>query len=573
MSEDEKNARYNAMVEFLACFPSLSENPPSSIEDLGDGVALFEALSEIAPDYFDPTTIARHLGDNWALKSSNLRKLLRNLEEFYHVGLKKDADFAGCTAKAASIARSSDREALAELFELVAAAAVTCENRGEFVSRIMKMTGESQVHMKGIIESSLSRLSDYDATSIEEDEEDDLVFGQEAPSTAEDEGLFNGGHTSFYARDHDRDEIEKELDDTKRELVGLKCQAALMNEDNEKSQKKLRVLVEDLQSRLEKRQDELMEMEERYKLSSNELDDARSEVYNLTMKNSQLADDLDVANSKAEKLRKAEATVVAYRKKLEGLGVMNQQMTDLEDQAASYLKQIVDLENDVKKVPSMQKIIEELRDKLSTMERESAAVGSAVKGSVSETAELRSKLNEAVNAKKMYEEELKELRAQQGISMDDEVVSPMDGLSLTGQNNTDMKEKLMRIEIENQTLREQNETLRTGVVDSSNLNVMEEQMNRLKEELIKKEAEKTKIGTDKEKLEAYTKRTLAKFQEKYLVALQECKTKLKEKQDRIETLESRCSSEKTAQKREERLLSSTIYELGLTIMQNRLKER
>ena len=82
-----------------------------------------------------------------------------------------------------------------------------------------------------------------------------------------------------------------------------------------------------------------------------------------------------------------------------------------------------------------------------------------------------------------------------------------------------------------------------------------------------------KVSGDKDKLEAYTKRTLAKFQEKYLVALQECKAKLKEKQDKIEALENRSSAEKTAQKREERLLSSTVYELGLAIMQNRLKER
>merc|ERR1712157_610388 len=93
----------------------------------------------------------------------------------------------------------------------------------------------------------------------------------------------------------------------------------------------------------------------------------------------------------------------------------------------------------------------------------------------------------------------------------------------------------------------------------------------LQQELEKKTAENKKIVTDKDKLEAYTKRTLAKFQDKYLVALQECKAKLKEKQDKIESLESRSASERTAQKREERLLSSTIYELGLGIMQNRLK--
>lgn len=44
MSDD--NARYAAMVEFLGCFPTLSGNP-TTIEELGDGVALFEALSEM----------------------------------------------------------------------------------------------------------------------------------------------------------------------------------------------------------------------------------------------------------------------------------------------------------------------------------------------------------------------------------------------------------------------------------------------------------------------------------------------------------------------------------------------
>jgi hypothetical protein len=44
---DEKEARYKAMVEFLATFPSLSGAPPTEIADLSDGVALFEVLSEM----------------------------------------------------------------------------------------------------------------------------------------------------------------------------------------------------------------------------------------------------------------------------------------------------------------------------------------------------------------------------------------------------------------------------------------------------------------------------------------------------------------------------------------------
>jgi uncharacterized protein (UPF0371 family) len=57
----------------------------------------------------------------------------------------------------------------------------------------------------------------------------------------------------------------------------------------------------------------------------------------------------------------------------------------------------------------------------------------------------------------------------------------------------------------------------------------------------------------------------------YLVALQECKAKLKEMVDKIEALEMCSVSEMSNQKKEERLLSPTIYEPGLTLMQQKLK--
>merc|ERR1712232_1020214 len=98
-------------------------------------------------------------------------------------------------------------------------------------------------------------------------------------------------------------------------------------------------------------------------------------------------------------------------------------------------------------------------------------------------------------------------------------------------------------------------------------------MGALEADIIERNAIVKKLSSDKEKLEAYTKKTLHKFQEKYLVALQECKAKLKDKHDKIEALEARQSAERIAQKREERLLSSTIYELGLSIMQNRLTKK
>jgi protein HOOK3 len=242
----------------------------------------------------------------------------------------------------------------------------------------------------------------------------------------------------------------------------------------------------------------------------------------------------------------------------------------------------MDLEAEVKKIPGLQAKIEELQSQISLLEKDNASGGDTLKASAAEVAELKSRVNAAENAKKMYEEELKELRAEhdRGVGLED---TPVKGLSLANEESlSSAKEKSMRLEIENKALREELENLKkkgatevaaVAAVGADGLRELQAEINRLTGELAEKEAEKAKISSDKDKLEAYTKRTLAKFQEKYLVALQECKAKLKEKQDKIEALENRSSSEKTAQKREERLLSSTIYELGLAIMQDRLKER
>lgn len=501
------------------------------------------------------------------------------------------------TSNVGDIARSSDPAAIAELVELVAAAAVTCDRKSEFVTRILHMTPESQVQMKGIIEASLKRVSDYEDDEDVEDEggdEPELVFGDsgKAQEKNDSEVLFGDDHLKHDAFDSsaysDQDDLKRALADAKRELASQKAKAALQAEDHAKAQSQLKALVEDLQDRLVQRQSELISAEDELRATTSELDDAKSKLMELEEQKAQMADDLDVANSKAEQLRRAEATVVAYKRKLESVGLMNQQMTDLEDQAQSYLRQIMDLEDKVKKTNALQKTIDDLQKQVTKLEKEKAEMSQSVQTSGSEVAELKSKLSAAESAKKMYERELAELRAQQdesGASLVED--SAGDEGFTSSQSISQAREKAMRLEIENKTLREQLEQLKAStdgatvaaVADadpgsgSAGEQSLRLEVNRLKEELAKVEQEKNKISSDKDKLEAYTKRTLAKFQEKYLRALSDCKNKLKEKQDKIEALEVRSSSEKAAQRREERLLSSTIYELGLALMQIRLKER
>lgn len=546
---------------------------------------LFFFDSSSAPDYFDPTTIARHLGDNWALKSSNLRKLVRNLEWYYHEDLKKDADFDNVTASLGNIARSGDPKAIASLIELVAAAAVVCELKGMFVGRIMRMNQNSQIHMKGVIESGMKRLSTYEANNKDDD---DLDMNFDTPEdTKDDVDDADVADETNQLKDPsaaDRDDLETALVDARRELAQQKSQISEIREDSDKAQAKLRALVEDLQDRLARRQDELITAEEELRNSTESVDEMKSKIHELEEEKAQLEDELDVASAKASQLHRAEATVLAYKKRLEGVSVANQQKTDLEDQAAGYLRQIMDLEAEVKKTTTLTRQVETLQKKLALAEKDQEAKTDAFQNKSAEIGELKSLLSAAEKAKKMYQDELKELRDQQAAAAEVEAE-----LSKAPTMTPEEREKMTRLEIDNRKLHEQLAALQLNgnapppvapappppppPVPEIDVSEYTNEIAKLKEALAKKEAENKKIGSDKDKLEAYTKRTLAKFQDKYLVALQECKAKLKEKQDKIEILESRSATEKTAQKREERLLSSTIYELGLAIMQNRLKER
>jgi HOOK protein. len=595
------------------------------------------------PQHFDATTISRG-NTNWALKANNLRKLLRYLEAYFHSTLYKTTNFSIFSDVITDIAKQEDVHAIALFVELITAACVTCDDRAKYIGWIMNMSEENQICMKGIVESSLGRLEDLerpleeeegdgsmnisknyndeysmsdndDEQNENEDDENIDEFGAEmsglfrnamknldsategmdltiaSPSefSHHSHGISESGNKGGHMFDvivRERDELRASLADVKRELSAQKSHAQMLVEDGEASQKKLRALADDLQERLSKRQEELVEVEEKFIRVQRSLEDAEAKISDLTEKNAALEDELDIANSKAAQLKKAEATVISYRKKLEGAGMMNQQMTDLENQSAKYLSQIVELEMETKKIPELQKNLDDTSRQLGRIQKEKIDLEDKVNSKTSEIAKLKTELSTIVAAKKMAEEELGELRLmhQAGHSQDDDDGHPnIAGLSLASvENIVELKEKMMRLDLENKSLQKQLDEMAkatqppvTSSVGNDNsqetIKTLKDEIEQLQAELKKKDAATAKLASDKDKLETYTKKTLSKFQEKYLVALQECKAKLKEKHDKIEALEIRSAAEKSNQKKEEKLLSSTIYELGLALMQQKLK--
>eukprot|EP00904_Undaria_pinnatifida_P002033 jgi/Undpi1/11830/HiC_scaffold_4.g01529.m1 len=117
-------------------------------------------------------------------------------------------------------------------------------------------------------------------------------------------------------------------------------------------------------------------------------------------------------------------------------------------------------------------------------------------------------------------------------------------------------------------MKEEMDKLRAAAADRERLSMTAQSLeDRLKE----RETQVNNLQTDKEKLESYTKKTLHKFQDKYMVAISHCKAQIAEKNEKIDYLESKVSQDKASAKREERLLMSSVYELGMDIIERQLK--
>jgi protein HOOK3 len=515
-------------------------------------------------DHFDPTSITHEAGNNWALKATNLRKLVRNLQDYYHEVLRKDADFESILSNINETVKDSDPEGLLAIVELVAVAAISCEDREVFVNRMREISeenlGEFQMFLKGGMEA-ISSFDDDDNAGEDDDDADSVVFdGDENHNVPSSPGgaLFpSHGDISADGNSEllkEREELRKELSDARRELAQIKSQVKLNEEDNKKEKDKLRALNEDIQERLTKREEELHVVEQDLSKQKRSLEEVHNEVNDLKEKSASLADELDVEKGKVLQLRKTEAMVEAYRKKVETLESANQQMGGLENQTQNYADQIMKLERENASIPALEKTLEESQTLAKKLEARNNEAEDALRAKNAEISKLKNDLATSDKSKKMYEDELNELRAKQE-------GAEAAALALSPQADND---KMKRMEIENSNLKAKVEQLESGTSEGG-------KVAELEKELADMNAEVSKLQSDKEKLEAYTKKTLQKFQEKYLVALQDCKAKLKEKHDKIEALEMRSANEKMAQKREERLLSSAIYELGLGIMQNNLK--
>ncbi|XP_041825892.1 protein Hook homolog 3 isoform X3 [Melanotaenia boesemani] len=335
------------------------EAPCKTVEDLTSGVVMAQALQKIDIVYFNDAWISRvkpEVGDNWRLKISNLKKILKGILDYNQEVLGQHInDFT--LPDVNLIGEHSDAAELGRMLQLILGCAVNCEQKQEYIQTIMMME-ESVQHVV--------------MTAIQE------LMSKETPVT--------GGNDSYVDLDRQLKKTVEDLNDalaTKEEIAQrcreLDMQVAALQEEKSSLLAENQVLMErlnqsdsiedinspagrrhlQLQTQLEQLQEETFRLEaakDDYRIRCEELEkellDVKSqneELVSLADEAQSLKDEMDVLRHSSDKVSKLEGTVEHYKKKLEDMGLLRRQNKLMEEKNTALMQTNVSLEEELRK--------------------------------------------------------------------------------------------------------------------------------------------------------------------------------------------------------------------------------
>ncbi|XP_058022266.1 protein Hook homolog 3 [Ahaetulla prasina] len=550
------------------------EAPCQTVEDLTNGVVMAQVLQKIDPTYFDENwlnRIKREVGDNWRLKVSNLKKILKGILDYNHEILGQQInDFI--LPDVNLIGEHSDAAELGRMLQLILGCAVNCEQKQEYIQTIMMME-ESVQHVV--------------MTAIQE------LMSKESPVTA--------GNDGYVDLDRQLKKTTEELNEalaTKEEIAQrcheLDMQVAALQEEKSSLLAENQVLMErlnqsdsiedpnspagrrhlQLQTQLEQLQEETFRLEaakDDYRIRCEELEkeiaDLRQqneELTNLAEEAQSLKDEMDVLRHSSDKVAKLESQVDSYKKKLEDLGDLRRQVKLLEEKNTMYMQNTVSLEEELRKANAARSQLEtykrqvvELQNRLSEESKKADKLEfeyKMLKEKVDSFQKEKDRLRTERDSLKETIEEIHCIKAQEG------QLTTSGLLPLEGQESSDslaaeiitpeIKEKLIRLQHENRVLKLHQEgsdneriALLQSLLDDANLRKNElETENRLVNQRlleVQSQVEELQKSLQDQGSKAEDSVILKKKLDEHLEKLHEANNELQKKRAIIEDLEPR----------------------------------
>ncbi|XP_078393172.1 protein Hook homolog 3 isoform X5 [Cetorhinus maximus] len=354
--------------------------PCKKIEDLTSGVVMAQVLQKIDQSWFDDTWISRiktEVGDNWRLKVSNLKKILKGILDYYHEVLGQQiTDFP--LPDVNLIGEHSDAAELGRMLQLILGCAVNCEQKQEQIQTIMMMEESVQHVVMAAIQELMSKET---PASVGNDAYLDLDRQLKKTNEELNEALAAKEEISQRCHELDmqaylsRDVIARlrlECSELEERVAALQEEKGSLLVENQVLMERLNQSdsIEDpnspagrrhlqLQTQLEQLQEETFRLEaakDDYRIRCEELE---KEVLELRQQNEELTslaeeaqslkDEMDVLRHSSDKVSKLEGMVESYKKKLEDLGDLRRQVKLLEEKNTMYMQNTVSLEEELRK--------------------------------------------------------------------------------------------------------------------------------------------------------------------------------------------------------------------------------
>uniref|UniRef100_A0A8C7EZN0 Protein Hook homolog 3 n=1 Tax=Oncorhynchus kisutch TaxID=8019 RepID=A0A8C7EZN0_ONCKI len=348
------------------------EAPCKTVDDLTSGVVMAQALQKIDIVYFTDNWISRikpEVGDNWRLKISNLKKVLKGILDYNQEVLQQQInDFT--LPDINLIGEHSDAAELGRMLQLILGCAVNCEQKQENIQTIMMleesvqhvvMTAIQEVglckHLKGLcLKKTVEDLNDALVTK-EEIAQRCHELDMQVAALQEERGSLLAENQILMERLNQSDSIEDLNSPVGRRHLQLQTQLEHLQEETfrmEAAKDDYRIHCRELEKEL------------------TELRGQNEELTSLADEAQTLKDEMDVLRHSSDKVSKLEVMVESYKKKLEDLGDLRRQVKLLEEKNTLYMQNTVSLEEEVRKanttrgqLESYKRQVVELQNKLS----------------------------------------------------------------------------------------------------------------------------------------------------------------------------------------------------------------
>ncbi|CAG9327795.1 hk_2 [Blepharisma stoltei] len=430
-----------------------------SIEDLSDGILLYELMGQISSDHFQSQISEDSYST--ASKAHNLNKLISGLETFYYEELGKNFSSLLNNIDTSEIAQNNDRSQLISLLEMVMGAVIKCKDKETYIARIVSQNEAVQSELMTFIEKVLSKLDKF--------------------AHNEDKDL----RTELTVLRQEKRALTLKLEDSAKEVEDLKYK----NEDLRLVKDRLIFKINELEVELDKKQSKkenpdtsLLKMQLNQKETT--IRELRNQINDITKKHQdeivKLKDELDMAQERDIQLNKAEATLELYKKKLEELSQFKTKAKDLEEERDLLKDKIAKYEENVHDVCGLQQTLSYYKEQFSAEKDKNAALliladekENALKNFQKLLSESEAKRNFLDAKNKELNDEIEQLKFKAEASIDDLHVASK-GLQ------SELEERI-------NSLVEENSKLKLQVGNQRVLQEMNEQMDQAF--LFKKKAE------------------------------------------------------------------------------------